>query len=256
MKVSEALCKPSDEVKQLLEGLYECSPWVADKFVKERTAQSQGKGDDGAATAPITTVTGLAKALKSIVDDSTQDEKMLLIRSHPDLCEKVSEMANLSEESQDEQSRAGLQSLTVQEFADFERNNAAYKRKFEFPFILAVRNATKYTVLSAMAGRLENSAQQEFAIAMQQVHKIAWMRILAKFESDQPAGFFDMPCVGYGEWMSSTQHEDPTTPTIAARICRARRRVRDQLGRAPRWRPGLEGQRLPGGELRMDVLCS
>jgi len=189
MKVSEALCKPSDEVKQLLEGLYECSPWVADKFVKERTAQSQGKGDDGAATAPITTVTGLAKALKSIVDDSTQDEKMLLIRSHPDLCEKVSEMANLSEESQDEQSRAGLQSLTVQEFADFERNNAAYKRKFEFPFILAVRNATKYTVLSAMAGRLENSAQQEFAIAMQQVHKIAWMRILAKFESDQPAGF-------------------------------------------------------------------
>jgi 2-oxo-4-hydroxy-4-carboxy-5-ureidoimidazoline decarboxylase len=54
-----------------------------------------------------------------------------------------------------------------------------YKAKFSIPFILAVRNATKYAVLAALQGRVDHSVETELATALQQVHKIAWMRLLA-----------------------------------------------------------------------------
>ena len=61
--------------------------------------------------------------------------------------------------------------------------------KFGFPFILAVRNASKNTVLSALEGRLPHSVEKEFVTAMEQVHKIAWMRLLSKINTDDAKGF-------------------------------------------------------------------
>lgn len=68
--------------------------------------------------------------------------------------------------------------------------NESYKKKFGFPFILAVRNASKTTVLSAIEGRLNNSSpQREYTVALDQVHNIAWMRLLTKVNTDDAAGF-------------------------------------------------------------------
>jgi 2-oxo-4-hydroxy-4-carboxy--5-ureidoimidazoline (OHCU) decarboxylase len=102
----------------------------------------------------------------------------------------VTELATqLTVESQQEQSRAGLQSMQGDELQKFKDMNASYKQKYGFPFILAVRNASKHTVLSALEGRLPHSVEQELVIAMEQVNKIAWMRLLSMLNTDDAQGF-------------------------------------------------------------------
>jgi len=68
--------------------------------------------------------------------------------------------------------------LTPNEQAKFRELNGKYKARFQFPFILAVRNASKYTVLSALEGRVDSSIEEEISCALFQVDKIAWMRLL------------------------------------------------------------------------------
>ena len=178
--VTELVAKPSEKLVEILGGIYEHSPWVAEELVKE----------DAVTLKEISTVTELASRLKSIVNEASDDQKLALLRAHPDLCEKVEAMKSLTKESQEEQSRSGLQSMEGKELERFRSMNEAYKKKFGFPFILAVRNASKSTVLSALEGRLEgSSSQREFNVALEQVHNIAWMRLLTKVNSDKAAGF-------------------------------------------------------------------
>jgi 2-oxo-4-hydroxy-4-carboxy-5-ureidoimidazoline decarboxylase len=174
--VTELLAKSDNEIIAFLGGIYEHSSWVAQDLVKVDTSA-------------IRTVTGLANAMKSIVDGSSQDRKMELLRAHPDLCEKVGKLEELTKESREEQSRAGLQSLTEDEVTLFNKYNTEYREKFGFPFILAVRNASKNTVLSALEGRVGNPNEVEFVGALQQVHKIAWMRLLSSLNTDDAQGF-------------------------------------------------------------------
>jgi 2-oxo-4-hydroxy-4-carboxy-5-ureidoimidazoline decarboxylase len=174
--VKELLSKPDEEIVSALGGIYEHSSWVAEELVKKDTSG-------------IDTVTALANAMKEIVEGSSEERKMNLLGAHPDLCEKVGQLECLTAESQEEQSRAGLQSLTEEELALFTKCNTEYREKFGFPFILAVRNASKYTVLSALEGRVGNPKEVEFVGALQQVHKIAWMRLLAAINTDDAKGF-------------------------------------------------------------------
>lgn len=179
--VEELLSKSEEEIVTYLGGIYEHSYWVAEKLVKNKYECSSES-----------TITALAAAMKTIVDEASQEEKMILLKAHPDLCEKVGQKDStvvLTKESEEEQSRAGLQSLTEEELARFTRLNNAYKEKFNFPFILAVRNASKYTVLSALEGRLPNPVEKEFPAAFEQVHKIAWMRLLSLINTDEAPGF-------------------------------------------------------------------
>ena len=176
--VSEILAKADVEIQDTLGALYEHSPWVAEEFIaKRREAPS------------ITTISELAAALKRIVDSSSHERKLALLRAHPDLCEKVGKLEHLTKESQEEQGRSGLQSLTESELEQFHLCNAKYRDTNGFPFILAVRNATKYTVLAALTGRVKNPVEVEFATALQQVHKIAWMRLLSKIDTSDAKGF-------------------------------------------------------------------
>jgi len=178
--VSELVAQPPEEIVGVLGGIYEHSPWVAEEFTKE----------DEEALKKISTVSELAAKLKSIVNESSDEKKLALLRAHPDLCEKIEALKSLTKESQEEQSRSGLQSMTGDELAKFKTWNESYKSKFGFPFILAVRNASKSTVLSAIEGRLHNSSsQREFNTALEQVHNIAWMRLLTKVNTDEAAGF-------------------------------------------------------------------
>ena len=169
--------RSNPEIVSALSGVYEHSSWVAETLVKKKDVSQ------------ITTVSSLAVAMKSIVNDAPTDKKLELLRLHPDLGTKVEKLKDLTKESQEEQSKAGLQTMEGDELEKFYSLNSRYREKFHFPFILAVRNASKHTVLSALEGRLPNSKEQEMVTALQQVHNIAWMRILSKLESDSPAGY-------------------------------------------------------------------
>lgn len=179
--VEALLSKSEEEIAIFLGEIYEHSFWVAEKFVENKVVCSSES-----------TISALAAGMKTIVDEASQEKKMILLKAHPDLCEKVGQKDStvvLTKESEEEQSRAGLQSLTEEELARFTRLNNAYKEKFNFPFILAVRNGSKYTVLSALEGRLPNTVEKEFPAALEQVHKIAWMRLLSLINTDEAPGF-------------------------------------------------------------------
>jgi 2-oxo-4-hydroxy-4-carboxy-5-ureidoimidazoline decarboxylase len=178
ISVSELVSRDPKEIVERLGGIYEHSKWVADGLV-----------EDLGALKDLTSVTELATAMKRIVDEASHDRKLALLCAHPDLCEKVAKLKELTKESQEEQSKAGLQSMEGEELATFTSLNTRYRETFKFPFILAVRNATKYTVMSALAGRLVNTPEKEFATALEQVHKIAWMRLLTNYYSSDFPGF-------------------------------------------------------------------
>jgi len=178
--VSELLLKPKDSVLEFLGCIYENSPFIAERLFDVYGDSVNWK---------VTDVYELFLLLSHIVDIASHDEKLKLLRSHPDLCEKIEKLRTLTQSSQIEQSRAGLNSLTDEERSRFTSLNEQYKAKFGFPFILAVRNVTKHTVLSAIEGRLNLSWDTEFAGALHQVHKIAWMRLLAAFNITQQKGF-------------------------------------------------------------------
>ena len=171
--LSALLSQPKPAIVDFIGGIYEHSPWVAEQ------ADYEG----------VTTCTQLAQALKQVVDGASHAHKLALLQAHPDLCEKVGALEKLTKESQEEQSRSGLQSLTEDEMQRFQTTNEAYRTKCGFPFILAVRNVTKHTVLAALEGRVNHTVEQEFAIALEQVHKIAWMRILSKIDTSDAEGF-------------------------------------------------------------------
>lgn len=166
-----------DNIPDILGGIYEHSPWVAEELVATFDLAS------------IETVSALAAAMKSIVNGASKEKKMDLLLKHPDLCQKVEQQKELTADSQAEQSKAGLSDLTAEELERFTRFNNEYKEKFGFPFILAVRNASKYTVLSALEGRIQHTVEKEFADALTQVHKIAWMRLLDKIDYSDAKGY-------------------------------------------------------------------
>mmetsp|Transcript_21040 Transcript_21040/g.42954 ORF Transcript_21040/g.42954 Transcript_21040/m.42954 type:complete len:303 (-) Transcript_21040:112-1020(-) len=181
--VATLMTSSKEDVVSVLGGIYEHSPWVAEAFY---TSHVDGTTADSNA---IENVRQLFDILSSIVDAATREQKLQLLRAHPDLAAKVEKLKTLTKESQEEQSKAGLDTLTDEERVRFLSLNESYRVKFGFPFILAVRNATKYTVISAVEGRISNTPEEEFVSALGQVHKIAWMRLLGAIDYPNPAGF-------------------------------------------------------------------
>jgi len=116
--------------KTFLSGIYEHASWLAQELVKHSDGSTSCKLDG------ITIFGELANSLKQIVDESSTEKKLALLWAHPDLAAKVESMRNLTASSQEEQSSAGLQSLTPGECQKFTTLNTAYKTKFHFPFIL------------------------------------------------------------------------------------------------------------------------
>ncbi|KAJ1627889.1 hypothetical protein T492DRAFT_595290 [Pavlovales sp. CCMP2436] len=142
--------------------VYECSPWIAER---------------AHAAGPFDSLTAIDEALWSVVSSAAEAEQLGLLRAHPDLAGKAAIAGGLTAESTEEQQRAGLSQLTPEEYAEFTALNDAYKAKFGFPFILAVRNASKRIILDAFRRRVGNTAGVELAECIAQVRKIAWMRL-------------------------------------------------------------------------------
>ena len=102
-----------------------------------------------------------------------------MLRAHPDLAGKLAAARRLTAESTAEQASAGLDALTDAERERFTALNAAYVEKFGFPFIIAVRDNTKASILAAFEKRIDNSAEAEFDTACEQVERIALLRLQA-----------------------------------------------------------------------------
>lgn len=147
-------------------GIYEHSPWVAERAW---AAGIMEKHDE---------VDALADLMAGIVADAAESEKRALIKAHPDLAGKAAVQGVLTTASTSEQSGAGLGDCSPGEFAAFQTYNKAYKNKFGFPFIKAVRNSNRYDILAGFERRLKNSADEEFRTALAEIDKIARFRLM------------------------------------------------------------------------------
>ena len=114
----------------------------------------------------------------NIFDSLDKDTKVNIIKSHPDLGDKLKIKKGLTSFSQEEQSRAGLAECNDEEFKEFNRLNNEFKSKFNIPFIYAVRGKTKQDILDEFIGRLKSdNMEQELDKSLIQVKKIANLRI-------------------------------------------------------------------------------
>ncbi len=115
--------------------------------------------------------------LMAVVRDASLDERLALIRAHPELAGKAAVDGTLTEASAAEQAGAGLDRLTQAEFDRFHALNAAYREKFGFPFIICVRLTDKAGILAAMEERLGNDRDAEIAAAIDQIGEIVRLRL-------------------------------------------------------------------------------
>lgn len=126
-----------------------------------------------AALRPFAKADDLRQALRAEVTAAEDAEKLALIKAHPDLVGQ----AVLTAESQGEQTAAGLAELSPAETESFRRHNAAYREKFGFPFIICARMNKKDAILEAFPLRLQNDAVVEMQAALDEIHKIAALRL-------------------------------------------------------------------------------
>ena len=144
-------------------GIYEHSPWVA-----ERVASI---------AAELVDAERLAELMADCVDNAATDKQLALIRAHPDLAGKAQVAGELTAESTEEQASAGLDQCTKVEYERFQALNEAYKGKFGFPFVMAVRDSSRGEILDAFSARLQNDYELEFETALTEIHKIARLRL-------------------------------------------------------------------------------
>lgn len=117
-----------------------------------------------------------------VVDKSGTDQQLELVKSHPQLACKKMRNDNIAALSQSEQSGAGLNECTEEEMKELAKLNKEYNEKFGFPFLLAVKNATKQQIFSSIKNRINNTKETELQIALQQEYKIVLFRLLDKVQ--------------------------------------------------------------------------
>lgn len=147
----------ADFIKEL-GWIFEHSPWVAERAWGFR---------------PFRSLDHLRKTMEEVVGQASSEEKLALLRAHPDLAARV----QMADASVKEQAGAGLDSLTEQEYKEFLELNDLYKEKFAFPFILAVKGHNKESIRNAMRTRLKFSEQNELEEALHQIYRIAQFRL-------------------------------------------------------------------------------
>jgi len=146
-------------------GIYENSPWVAEKAAPLV---------DGSADIDV-----IARVMADCVDNVSRERQLALICAHPDLAGKAAVAGEMTDDSRSEQASAGLDQCSPEEYERFQALNRAYRRKFGFPFVMAVRNCSRAQILAAFESRLENDVDEEFENALLEIHRIARLRLVA-----------------------------------------------------------------------------
>lgn len=143
---------------EVLGEIFEDSPWVAQNAEIKR---------------PFADLASLHQAMVEVVEQASLEDQLRLIRLHPDLGNKV----KMSAASVKEQAGAGLNQLTAEEYVRFGQLNEAYKTKFGFPFIIAVKQHSKESILNTFEFRLNNTAEAEVEQALKEIAQIASFRL-------------------------------------------------------------------------------
>lgn len=179
---------------QLLDGLYEHSPWIAEAALAQR---------------PFKSLAHLKHAMVQVLAQASPEAQLDLICAHPELAGKAMVAQSLTAESTNEQNTAGLTACTPEEFARIQQLNADYNARFGFPFILAVRGPrgtglSKAEIIDTFARRSFNLPSYERAEAIRNIHRIAEIRLNDKF------GY--TPTLGNDVWdwqEKLAQHSEP-----------------------------------------------
>jgi len=153
-----------EQIIYLLKGIYEHSPWVPERLLSENISEIKTKEE-------------LQLIMKKIVDNSSEIEKLNLIKAHPELGTKLQKKEKLTKFSKEEQKSAGLDQCSDEEFKILANLNNEYRLKFKFPFIIAVKGLNKNQIIDNMKERVNNNENEEFETAISEIHKIAQLRI-------------------------------------------------------------------------------
>ncbi len=182
------------QATQMLDGLYEHSPWIAEQALNER---------------PFKSLAHLKHAMCEVLAHAGREAQLALIRAHPELAGKAMVSKTLTAESTNEQTKAGLTDCTPEELAKIQKLNADYNAKFGFPFILAVRGPrgaglNKQQIIDAFERRLHGHPDFELAECLRNIHRIVEIRLNDKFGVE--------PTLGHQVWdwqEKLAQHSDP-----------------------------------------------
>ena len=185
---------PLSEALQMLDGLYEHSPWIAERALGQR---------------PFASLAQLKHAMTRELKDAGREAQIGLIRAHPELAGKAMVSKTLTAESTNEQTKAGLTQCTPDEFARIQQLNADYNAKFGWPFILAVRGPRgtgldKVQIMEAFERRLHGHPDFELQECLRNIHRIAEIRLNDKF------GFEPVDGQRVWDWQETlSRHSDP-----------------------------------------------
>lgn len=153
---------PRDAFEAALAGIFEHSPWVARQAADAR---------------PFASIDALHAAMCGIVGCADPERQLALINAHPELAGKAAVRGELTAESTREQSGAGLDLCTQEEFDRLQALNTAYRQKFGFPFILAVRGYDRHGIIANFEGRVNHDRAEELRTSLDQIYRIARFRL-------------------------------------------------------------------------------
>ena len=146
---------------EIFANIFEKTKWIAERLYNQK---------------PFNSFKDLCSKILEIFKTTSKENQLKIIRAHPDLADKT-KIGSLTTNSRTEQSGAGLDQCSEKEFNEFKNLNNEYKKKFGFPFILAVGNKNKEEILNEFKKRILNSVDDEFNEAISQVSKIANLRL-------------------------------------------------------------------------------
>jgi OHCU decarboxylase len=152
-----------------LGGLFEGPAWIVAEAWQAR---------------PFADLTALHRALCAVLDAAPEERKLALLRAHPDLVGRAARAGALGAASTAEQAAAGLDRLTPDEVATFDRLNRAYQERYGFPFVICARENQKESILAGFASRMGHTRAEEVAIALGEVAKICRLRLLDTVRED------------------------------------------------------------------------
>jgi 2-oxo-4-hydroxy-4-carboxy-5-ureidoimidazoline decarboxylase len=150
------------EFLRLIGPVFENSPWIAEATWPRK---------------PFASLEELHHALCDTVNAAGEEKQLALIRAHPDLVGRLALAGQLTNESTSEQASAGLNQLSPAEVELFQKKNAAYQDKFGFPFVICARLNKKAAILAGFERRLKNTREQEIHAALEEIFKIAELRL-------------------------------------------------------------------------------
>lgn len=148
--------------------VYEHSPWVAEAAWRHGLAETHDAPE------------ALAALMGLMLQQASSEQQIKVIQAHPDLAGKAAMAGELTQDSTSEQAGAGLDQCSPEQFSRFETLNAAYKEKFGFPFVIAVKGLDRHGILAAFEERLNNDLATERQTAIEQIIRIARFRLIGR----------------------------------------------------------------------------